>query len=243
MIHKSEIKLITSLQQKKYRMQHGLFVAEGIKLVKDLLSSGSEPVHIFTSEDTSLGHPLCQLISTKELQKISSQKNASGVLGVFRIPEQSAPSPSGLTVALDAVRDPGNMGTIIRLCDWFGVSQLICSDDTVDCYNPKVVQATMGSIARVQVHYVALNEFLAESSSPIYAAVMNGNNIYAEALPENAILLMGNEARGISENLLQQISNPITIPSFSQGDTAESLNVAMATGILLSEFRRNIIER
>jgi TrmH family RNA methyltransferase len=145
---------------------------------------------------------------------------------------------SGLIVALDAIRDPGNLGTIIRLCDWFGVQQLICSEDTADCYNPKVVQATMGSLARVQIHYVSLLEFFEATDLPIYGGFMDGKNVYSEKLPKDGIIVMGNEANGISEEIIQKITHKITIPRFGNLQKTESLNVATATAILLSEFRR-----
>ncbi|MEZ4858644.1 MAG: RNA methyltransferase [Flavobacteriaceae bacterium] len=238
MISKSEIKLITSLQQKKYRNIHGLFIAEGKKIISDLVFSGVQLQSLFATEDVSEIAKNYQPISENELKKISVLKNANGVLAVFEIPNESALETKGLQVVLDRVRDPGNLGTVIRLCDWFGVSQIICSRDTVDCYNPKVVQATMGSIARVSVHYKDLKAYLRESKLPIYTAVMKGANVYSEVLPKNALLVMGNEAQGVSEEIMQLANHQITIPNFSKNRAAESLNVAMATGILLSEFRR-----
>ncbi|MCB0457333.1 MAG: RNA methyltransferase [Flavobacteriaceae bacterium] len=240
MISKSEIKLITSLQQKKYRNKYGLFIAEGKKLIADLLNAGLKLQLLFSTEDLLELQIDYHIISEKELQKISSLKHENGVLAVFEIPPNVDYNTSGLTVALDAVRDPGNLGTIIRLCDWFGVSQLICSPDTVDCYNPKVIQATMGSIARVSVHYTHLISMLKKTKLPVYAAVMDGGNVYSKALPKDAILVMGNEANGISEEILENIQHTISIPNFSKNNSAESLNVAAATGILLSEFRRTI---
>ena len=178
-------------------------------------------------------------VSQKDLQKISSLKTANTALAVFQQPKQVELSENGLQVALDSVRDPGNLGTIIRLCHWFGVQHLVCSLDTVDCFNPKVVQATMGSIGRVSVHYVDLSEYLQQTKLPVYAAVMEGENVYTSQLPQHALLVMGNEASGISESLAPFLGYKITIPQFSKNNTAESLNVATATGILLSEFRRN----
>ena len=154
----------------------------------------------------------------------------------------------GLIVALDDIRDPGNLGTIIRLCDWFGVTQLLCSTETVDVYNPKVIQATMGSITRVKVNYVNLNDYISQSSLPVFGTFMDGKNLYKEVLPKEAILIFGNEANGISASLEKNIKNRIAIPRFpsEEGDTScdniqktESLNVATATAIFLSEFRRN----
>lgn len=240
MISKSEIKLITSLQQKKYRNKHGLFVAEGDKLIADLLTEGVQLEFLFATKDVPHLFKDYRIILESELKKMSALKNNNGVLAVFKIPEQKSYQATGLQVFLESIRDPGNLGTIIRLCDWYGISQLICSEDTVDCYNPKVVQATMGSIARVSIHYTSLLSLLKETKLPTYAAVMNGENVYAETLSEEAILVMGNEANGISEELVKLIQHRITIPNFSKNNSAESLNVATATGILLSEFRRTI---
>jgi TrmH family RNA methyltransferase len=250
LISKSQIKLITSLQQNKYRNKTGLFVAEGPKIIKDLLKEGLEVHSLFSStsfndlgdfwsEELSGFSESKVLISQIELKKISALKTANTMLAVFHIPKKKEIPRNGLLLVLDGIRDPGNLGTIIRLCDWFGVTHLICSQDTVDCYNSKVVQATMGSIARVTVSYVDLEVHLQHTDLPIYAAVMDGESIYTETLSQDAILVMGNEASGISPNITSLIQRKITIPSFSKKDTAESLNVATATGILLSEFRRN----
>ncbi len=239
MISKSQIKLITSLQQKKYRIKTGLFVAEGPKIIGDLLSSGMKLHSIYATEVTKDFETEVEHISAIELKKISSLKTANTMLAVFHIPDKPEMRSRGIIVALDAVRDPGNLGTIIRLCDWFGVEQLVCSNGTVDCYNPKVVQATMGSIARVNVYYTDLSEYVKNTQLPVYAAVMTGVNVYELSIPEEAVVVMGNEANGISSELLELIENKVTIPNFGNADSAESLNVATATAIMLSEFRRN----
>ena len=225
---------------------NGLYFAEGPKIIIDLLKSGEKLHSLFsTSESSNLPLELreiessCNFVSEIELQKISALKTANTMLAVFHIQESLGLIEEQLVVALDSVRDPGNMGTIIRLCDWFGVSQIVCSVDTVDCYNPKVVQATMGSIARVSIRYVNLKEYLQQSTLPSFAAVMDGENIYNIKLPESGILVMGNEANGISKVISEEIENHISIPNFSENSAAESLNVATATGILLSEFRRS----
>ncbi len=220
-------------------MKHGLFVAEGEKLIRDLMGSGMK-VHSFFATEIPIEFAIPPvLIRQNDLQKISSLKNSNGWLAVFEIPHCTKVIENELIIALDAVRDPGNLGTIIRLCDWFGISHLICSEDTVDCYNPKVIQATMGSIARVGIHYLPLESFLKESSLPVYGAVLDGADIYSERLPEAAILLMGSEAHGIAESIAAYITHAITIPQFGKGGRAESLNVASATAVLLSEFRRS----
>ena len=238
LISKSQIKLITGLQQKKYRDKYGLFVAEGPKVISELIQSGMIPEMFFASETLSVAGSSAILITPGELQKISMLKTANNSLAVFKTPKVSPIQTRGLIMALDAIRDPGNLGTIIRLCDWFGVSQLVCSTDTVDCYNPKVIQATMGSIARVQVNYTNLSEFIQQTDLEVFGAVMSGETVYECKLPSEGILLMGNEANGISSALEQQLDHRITIPRFGELQATESLNVATATGILLSEFRR-----
>lgn len=248
MISKSQIKLITSLQQKKYRSKTGLFIAEGPKIVRDFYQAGLQLEALFvvgSSEDYGDEYPFLIALSEEivqvsqaEMQKISALKSANSVLAIFQIPNSFPSSEKTLVVALDAVRDPGNLGTIIRLCDWFGIPELICSPDTVDCYNPKVVQATMGSLARVVVSYLDLPEYIKDTQLPVYTAMMEGENVYKTQLPENAVLVMGNEANGVSKDILDLVSNKLTIPNFSKADAAESLNVATATGILISEFKR-----
>jgi TrmH family RNA methyltransferase len=179
-----------------------------------------------------------QVISEVDLKKVSSLKSPNGVLAVFKTPEVKELKDSGLIVALDGINDPGNLGTIIRLCDWFGVVQLICSLDTVDCYNNKVVQATMGSLSRVQINYVDLKNYLIDSKLPKYIADMDGEDVYATSLEKEAILIMGNEANGIRPEIRELCSNKLTIPRFGSVQATESLNVATATAILLSEFKR-----
>ncbi len=238
LVSKNQTKLIASLQQKKYRDQTGLFVGEGPKVIAELLNEGLKLHWCFSTDASQIIAENHFHITEMELKKISSLNTANKSLAVFEIPKQNKIQDSGLIVALDAVRDPGNLGTIIRLCDWFGVQQLLCSEDTTDCYNPKVVQATMGSLARVQVHYVSLSEYFENTKLSIYGGFMDGKNIYSEKLSKNGIVVMGNEANGISEAILQKISRKIAIPRFGNSQQTESLNVATATAILLSEFRR-----
>ena len=239
MVSKSQIKLIRSLHQKKFREKTGLFVAEGPKIIADLIESGIE-IHSLFSTGISMHKDNLYKITPDELQKISNLKTANTSLAIFRIPTFSIGKETGLIVALDAIRDPGNLGTIIRLCDWFGVKQLICSQDTVDCFNPKVIQATMGSIARVQVLYEDLAAYIKKSTLPVYGACMDGASIYSKTLPKDALVIMGNEANGISEEIMNLIQEKITIPQFGEQLEAESLNVATATSIILSEFKRSI---
>jgi len=240
MVGKNIIKLIKSLQQKKFRNEHQLFVVEGFKSVDELLASPLKCYGLYVLSDyyDRYAQQNAALISTKELMQMSSLKKSPGVLGVFYQPKLPNLTYEGWSVVLDDVRDPGNLGTIIRLCDWFGIQQLVCSNQTVDCYNPKTLQATMGSISRVAVHYTELDEFLAKSTIPIYGTYMDGASIYTSSLAPEGLLLMGNEANGIGEQFQKYISKKISIPSFGSAKT-ESLNVAMATGICLSELRRN----
>ena len=239
MAGKKWLKLIKSLHQKKYRNEHRLFFVEGKKSVNALLESGWSPIKIF-SYAGSLHHfdgfP-SEEITPSELKAISALKTPNGLLGVFKMPEVPEINELDWILALDDVRDPGNLGTIIRLCDWFGINSLICSPNTVDCYNPKVLQATMGSIARVNIGYGDLPRFLESTSLPVYGAFMDGANVYRENIPQTGVLVLGNEANGISPDVERFIAKKIAIPQHTN-KTAESLNVAMATGILLSEVRR-----
>ena len=231
-------KLITSLSQKKYRQKHQLFIAEGVKVVRELLKSSFELEIIFSTDHEFSSLDCFVQVSDQELKKISSLKTPNKVLALFKIPSQKKINSSGLIVALYTVNDPGNLGTIIRLCDWFGVEQLVCSKDTVDCYNSKVVQATMGSLTRVSISYLNLPEYLQTVSLPIFIADMDGVNIHKAKLPASAVLVMGNEANGVSETLKQLVSNKISIPRYGNSNQVESLNVATATAVLLNEFRR-----
>jgi TrmH family RNA methyltransferase len=240
MVSKNQIKFISGLQQKKQRLIHKMFVAEGVKVVQELLDADFELHQLYTTEDDfkSVNDSKKQIVSADDLKKISALTTASSCLAVFKIPEQKELYQSGLIVALDAIRDPGNLGTIIRLCDWFGIQQLICSNETVDVYNPKVVQATMGSISRVNVSYINLEDFISTTSLPVFGTFMNGENIYSTTLPQEGIIVMGNEANGISKEVENNIQHRLAIPRFGTLQKTESLNVATATAIILSEFRR-----
>lgn len=238
MLSKSQIKTITSLKQKKYRLQQGLFVAEGVKTINELLASQFSLQQLYTTNSFKIDANLETVVSENELKKISFLKTPNTALAIFKIPEPKAINTNQLLLALDNVRDPGNLGTIIRLCDWFGITDLVCNIETVDCYNPKVVQATMGSITRVNVSYLNLTDFLKTTHMPIFGAFMEGDNIYKSQLPNKGILVLGNEANGISREIEQVITTKISIPRFGQLQSTESLNVATAAAILLSEFRR-----
>jgi RNA methyltransferase, TrmH family len=244
MVSKNQIKLIHSLQQKKYRNLHNLFVVEGEKGVVEFLEAQFEP-HILFHTDGFIPknhYKKTLLISDKELKKISQLKTPNKVLALFYKSKTKPLIKKRLTLVLDDLKDPGNLGTIIRLCDWFDIAQLICSTETVDCYNPKVVQATMGSLTRVSVIYTDIVNYLKQCKRPVYAATMEGQNVYKLTLPKEAVLVMGNEANGISEAVLEATDHALTISRFNKTDKPESLNVATATAILLSEFNRPITQ-
>ena len=239
MVVKSQIKFIKSLQQKKHRMENSLFVAEGVKTVIELLASRFKADCIYTTDAglfTSLPVKY-EVISESDLRKISGLKAPNKVLGVFHMRRPAPLDFKDWILVLDAVKDPGNLGTIIRLCDWFGILHLVCSKDTVDCYNPKVLQATMGSIGRVNIVYTDIQELLQQAASAVYGAYMDGTPVYEMEWPSSGLLVMGNEAHGISKDLEGVIEKKVGIPQFGEA-TTESLNVATATAILLSELRR-----
>ncbi|MEY2670267.1 MAG: hypothetical protein RLZZ577_583 [Bacteroidota bacterium] len=230
MVSKNQIKLISSLHQKKHRQTHQLFIAEGIKGIQELLDAHFELDHLYTTQTDfeNVASNLKTVVSEADLKKMSALASPNTCLAVFKIPEVKAVD----------IRDPGNLGTILRLCDWFGIQQLICSKETVDVFNPKVVQATMGSIARVNVTYVDLYDYIANSKLAVFGTFMEGENIYTSNLPQDGIIVMGNEANGIASDLEKIIKNRLTIPRFGTLQKTESLNVATATAIVLSEFRR-----
>ena len=259
-ISKAQVKIVRSLQQKKFRDELGLFVAEGEKCVSEL-SKNFELVHLYREGENA---------TRTEIEQMSGLRTPQGIIGVFKKKETS-PTPSTrrgalslegrdgerfLILALDGIQDPGNLGTIIRTCDWFGVHDIVCSLDTADCYNPKVVQATMGALARVRVHYTDLPKWLEEIKSQeseikIYGTLLEGKDMYevltAKRSYSNAVLqqrgheviVMGNEGNGISQRVRELVTRPIRIPSYPKNaETSESLNVSIATAIVLAEFRR-----
>lgn len=241
MVVKSQIKFIKSLYQKKYRIQKGLFVVEGKKAVSELLNSKFRTHSIYSADPefkTKIKADI-HYISAKDLSRISSHKSPNKILGIFEIPKPAAIDFSDWVIVLDAIQDPGNLGTIIRLCDWFGIRHLVCSPDTVDCYNHKVLQATMGSIARVNIVYIDIAQLLEEKNHIAFGTYMNGNSVYAKNLPEKGLLILGNEGNGISQKIggLLDDKNKLGIPQYGE-KTTESLNVAAATAIFLSEIRR-----
>ena len=243
MISKNQLKFIRQLEQKKYRRREGLFVAEGTKVVGDLLQR-YRPEAVFATTDWQAPAGIIpQLVTDDELRRISFLQHPQQVLALSPLPSvNSLPSSvnSELSLALDGVQDPGNLGTIIRIADWFGISTIICSEDTVDAWNPKVVQATMGSIARVNIIYNNLPEFLDSlpADFPVYGTFLDGENIYTQELTHEGLIIMGNEGNGISDAVRTKVNRRLLIPDFHQGETADSLNVAIATAITCSEFRR-----
>ena len=252
MISKNQIKYIHQLELKKFRKQEGLFIAEGHKVVGDLLRAGFKPRHIFAVQDwiTDNSSQLSVLdsqlseVNLEELTRLSLLQHPQQVLALFPIPdEQTIPSPkNALSILLDNVQDPGNLGTIIRIADWFGIDTIYCSLGTVDAWNPKVVQATMGSIARVHIKYVD-PQLLFDSlpdKFPVYGTFLDGDNVYTQQLSQQGIIVMGNEGNGISDAVRSRVTHKLLIPDFHKGDTADSLNVAIATAITCSEFRRRM---
>ena len=258
-ISKSQVKLVKSLQIKKFRDQLGLFVAEGEKCVEELRKS-FELEYLIVEDgltakrsysDSGLTGEAGLTAKRSELEQMSGLRTPQGVIAVFKKRPMTNEALTGpttndqrlttndLTLALDGIQDPGNLGTIIRTCDWFGVHDIVCSLDTADCYNPKVVQATMGALARVRIHYVDLPTWLKEQHRPIIGTLLEGKDIYENALPKEGIIVMGNEGNGISPAVRSLVTHPIRIPSYPKNaETSESLNVSIATAIVLAEFRR-----
>ena len=248
MISKNKIKYIRSLELKKNRNKEGKFVAEGFKVVDDLLALQPADLIVATQEWLHGKHLAAQTevveVTEEELKKVSFLQHPQQVLAVFKQATSGDYSinTNELNLALDGVQDPGNLGTIIRIADWFGITHIYCSQDTADVYNPKVVQATMGSIARVKVEYgdlLGLVESLPDDV-PVYGTLLDGDNIYQQTLENRGLIVMGNEGKGISPALAKKVNHKLLIPNFPEGRaTADSLNVAIATAITCSEFRRN----
>ncbi|WP_410879800.1 TrmH family RNA methyltransferase [Myroides sp. DW712] len=242
MVTKNQIKRIKSLHQKKYRKEYQLFIAEGVKVIQELLQSSFVLEHLYVTDTCDFGVPVDRitLVSAADLKKMSALTTTPNCLAVFHCLAQQPVDFSDWVVALDDIRDPGNLGTIIRLCDWFGIRHLVCSPETVDVYNPKVIQATMGSVSRVNIEYTDLPALLQGIEVPIYGTFLGGENIYEMGKIQPGVVVMGNEANGISKEIEQLVTRKITIPRFGDLQQTESLNVAMATSIVLSEFRRAV---
>lgn len=238
MITKSKLKLIKSLSRKKYREEHQLFVVEGYKSIRELVHSELIVEDILiTSGNHQLDDLDPEIISAKDMNAVSNLKTAPGYLAVFKMKPKNAIPQTGKIIALYDVKDPGNLGTIIRLADWFGIVHIICSEETVDVYNSKCVQASMASLARVQVHYLDLASYIQHTRLQVYPTAMNGTSIYENALPQEGIIILGNESQGIRKDLLDRGTN-ISIPQYGTNKNTESLNVAMATSVILAEWMR-----
>ena len=238
-LSKNKIKWIRSLQLKKNRDDLGLFLLEGEKMVIEALRDFPDLIEeVYSTCELNIANfsKKVEPISDAELTQISSLKTPNKCIAVLRkLKNSSDEQPKGLILALDGIQDPGNMGTILRTADWFGIHTVVCSEDTADIYNPKVIQASMGSILRMNVIYTSLERYFASFELPIYGALLEGENVYGKSLLKEGVLIMGNEGRGIRPSVKSMITAPIHIPGFGK---AESLNVAVATGILLSEFSR-----
>ncbi len=252
MLSKNQIKDITALHHKKYRREENLFIAEGEKVVSDLLKSGWRVLAVYGTQEFfqrlsgNIMIPKATeiiLITNEELNKISSLTSPQSVLAVAEMPTDinEINFDNGLKLVLDDISDPGNLGTLIRIADWFGIDEIICSENSVDCFNPKVVQSAMGSLFRIKFNYKNLQEVfrknLSDKKLPVYGTVLDGKNIYEEDLSSDGFILIGNESIGIGNDQMKYITKALTIPSF--GETKiDSLNAAVATGIVCAEFRR-----
>lgn len=251
MISKARIKWIKSLEMRKYRVLHNAFVAEGPKLVGELLPY-SAPLYVAATKEWLADNARLlgkakevDEVSREELERASLLRTPQSVLAVMPIPRRQldiAALRNSLSVALDGVQDPGNLGTILRICDWFGIHHVLCSEGTADVYNPKCVQSCMGALARVEVHYCDLPEVLREAGLPVFGTFLDGTDIYAEELSQTGIIVMGNEGNGISDEVGKLVSRRLLIPNYPKDSlTTESLNVAVATGIVCAEFRRRCL--
>lgn len=234
MITKNQIKLIKSLRLKKNRIQSGFFVAEGEKIVDELLKSDLEAVNIFSISEKYKNLKNYISINSTQLKQISNLKSPNNVLGIFKIPANKEIDFNSNIVALEEINDPGNLGTIIRLCDWFGIKNIICSQNSVDCYNPKVVQSTMGSISRVSVSYMDFDKILMNDKYKTIAADLEGVKLTKFNFSENQIIFFGSESKGLSKKLSSKINEKITIERFNKN--VDSLNLAISVGIVLSEL-------
>lgn len=244
MVTKADFQLIRSLADKQGRTTHGLFVAEGDKLVGEIIQSPQWSIaRLFVTEGTSLSHPKAELITAKEMERMTLLKSAPRSLALVRIPTRSTPSVTNdeLVLCLDEVQDPGNLGTIIRTADWYGIRHIVCSPTTADCFAPKVVQATMGALLRVEVSYTPLVEWLGgakQQGVAIYATTLDGEDIHTTPLTRGGIIVMGNEGKGVSRQVLDQVSHRLFIPPYpADRRGSESLNVAIATAITCENFR------
>jgi TrmH family RNA methyltransferase len=237
MLSKNQRNQILQLKKKKYRQDSGLFVAEGEKVVEELLAASWNCTDLYVT--TPHFHPQAIEIDIKTMKQITHFKSPSPVLAVFEIPNRASSKAQNISIAVDGVSDPGNLGTLIRLCDWFGLDELICSKTTVDCFNSKVVQASMGSLVRVHCQYKEdLGLYLERLQKPIYGADLNGTSLYKTIFSESATLVFGSESHGLSKTLRDKVDHFVSIPNFRSGRGAESLNVALSSAIFLNEIFR-----
>jgi len=232
------IKTIQSLDKKKYRQKYNLFLVEGNKIIKELPNSDYEIENLYSVDPENITFKTKEIhkILPNDLKKISFLQHPKDSVAVCKMPESKILKDVKIQLILDGIQDPGNLGTIIRLADWFGIEQIICSNDTVDVYNPKVIQATMGSFLRVNVFYTDLEEYFKEYQNPVFGTDMNGENIYETTFPEKFSLVFGNEGNGIRPSTEDLITKMITIPRFGKSQSTESLNVSMSAGIILGEI-------
>ena len=249
-LSKSKIKLIHSLEMKKFRKQENMFVAEGTKSVCDIYNN-LNCITLIATQEWIDNHPEIkanEIITTSkdDISRASFQKTPQDVIALFEIPHYKLNNDelsNKLSIVLDTIQDPGNLGTIIRIADWFGIENIICSNETTDCFSPKVVQATMGAISRIKIHYTDLNQFLSEIKDiPVFGTFLEGENIYKTELSVNGLIIMGNEGNGIGDQLNKYINKKLHIPNFSPfEESSESLNVAVATAIICSELDRKSV--
>lgn len=245
MLSKSQISFITSLQQKKFRKQHESFIVEGIKSISEFINSNYQIDTIFSTSQAAaklgkIPHNIkFEEVSEQEISKISALNTPQGAVAVVKIPAANELNIASLagkhSILLDDIQDPGNLGTIIRTAEWFGFQQIICSIGTVDAYNPKVVQATMGSLSRISLYYIPLGDLIANCGLPTYGALLDGTSIYEQEFGSEGLIIMGNEGNGISAENLPLVKHAVTIPAWGK---AESLNVAVATTVFCSELAR-----
>ena len=245
MITKNTIKLVQSLKQQKFRKEHGLFVVEGRKMVEELLVSSFETVYVFATEHYQAAHPIhderLETVTEVQISQMSNQDTPPGILAVARIPKPTVIQNQGMVLALDGIANPGNMGTIIRTAEWFGIRQVVCSEDCVELWNPKVIQATMGSVFRMSIIFTDLEGYLSEakaSGKAVYGALLEGENIFRKEGWKEGVVVIGSESHGIRSKVLPLITHPITIPR-AAGSVTESLNASIAAGIILAALASN----
>ena len=239
MVTKSELKYIQSLSDKKVRLETGCFIAEGVKLVGEMIAAGYPLKAVYALDSWESPDATLEVtrIEAFELEKMSMLQTPNQVLAVAMMPQkkETLNLAGPLTIVLDGIQDPGNMGTIIRTADWFGITQIVASEDTVDVYNPKVIGATMGSFMRVSVTYKNLADWMPTIKLPVYGALLEGDNVFTIKTPQKGLLVIGSEGKGIRENILDFITHPVTIPKIGE---AESLNAGIAAGIIVAQLTR-----